>query len=211
MEDSIKFSTIWTICVLLISSNISAQDNINYGLKFGMVSSDIIFKNNLSSESSLFEKNRLGPILGIFVDYQVNTFVTFDLDLMYLQKGAEDEVKIRTLVPPVETLMIDYQIDYLQMNMSINPKIKLNQIEIQGKLGLSLNLLLGLRGYYLLDNADDFSPGYLFGGKIIFNDILKRPFYIEVIRNIDFNPFFKSDIYDLTNEIWMFNLGFYYN
>ena len=99
----------------------------------------------------------------------------------------------------------------MQLNATINPKINLKQVELQGKFGLSLSVLLATKGFYFFKDTDDFSTGYLFGGKIIFNDILKRPVFIEIIRNLDFSPFYKNDSYELTNNIWMFNLGFYYN
>ena len=101
--------------------------------------------------------------------------------------------------------------DYLQLNAAIAPKIDFKNIQLQGKVGLSLALLLGTKGFYYFTDTDDFSTGYILGGKIIFKNLLSKPIYIEVLHNIDFGSFYNSDIYEFTNETWMFNLGFYYN
>jgi outer membrane protein with beta-barrel domain len=211
-----KITSILIICIFIISSNLFAQDKFNYGLKIGMVDSEFsVDKKEISTLFiDLFNDNRKGPVLGIFTDYKINNAFNLDFEFLYLQKGAEDEIEVTTEDYPDgigETVSYDIQLDYLQINASINPKLNFKRIELQGKFGLSISMLIENKSLFYFKDADDISTGYLFGGKLIFNDILKNPFYIEIIRNTDFNPFYKTDSYKITNEIWMFNLGFYYN
>jgi hypothetical protein len=202
--------------ILLIFSNICAQQKFNYGLKFGMVSSEFSVdkKENSTFYGDIFKEVRKGPALGLFAEYNINKAVNLDFDLLYLQKGAEDEIELTTVEQPEgtgETVSYDYQLDYIQLTACLNPKISFKRVELQGKFGLSFSVLVETKGLILFKDADDFSTGYLFGGKIIFKDLLQRPLYIEIIKNMDFSPFFKFEPFELTNEAWMFTLGFYYN
>ena len=148
-----KKTIILLFSIFFIYSNIYAQDKFNYGLKFGMVSSEFSVDKKESSTSFIdfFKDIRKGPVLGIFADYKIINVLNLDFDLLYLQKGAEDEIELTTPEHPEgtgETVSYDYQLDYFQINASINPKINFKRIELQGKFGLSLGVLVETKRVY---------------------------------------------------------------
>ena len=150
-----KRTSILTICIFLISSNIYAQEKFNYGLKLGMVSSEFSIDKKESSTFyvDIFKEVRKGPVLGVFADYNINKAINLDFDLLYLQKGAEDEIELTTVEQPDgtgETVSYDYQLDYVQFIACLNPKISFKRIELQGKIGLSLSVLLETKGAYFI-------------------------------------------------------------
>ena len=208
---------VFTILSMLIFLNlVQAQNKVKFGVKFGLGIGSI--ESNVKSTESFynnnFKNNRLGPFLGIFTDFDVLNNLKLDIELNYVQKGAEDEFEITTLEQPEgtgEKASFDYQLDYLQLVPSLKPTLSTTNFDIYLKFGASINYLLKVRGAYQLYDSKELVFGYNLGFGVKLKNFFDRSLLFEICRDTDIQNFYTNSIYELKNNIWLIKIGFFYN
>jgi hypothetical protein len=190
----------------------------DYGIKFGAVSSTQIFEGsgtrNLAWEPYLDGdwKRRLGPQIGLFVQFLNSRHFTLQTEVSYLQKGVDEEIHPTLrgsdgslILGESYTLEIS-QFDYITFSILAQPKIPLNQIELYMLAGPALNILISNREWPFKDAAD-LTPGIVIGGGLEFRDLFEFPFFIEIRYNPDLQYFFENEYIKSKFQIWQLLLG----
>jgi hypothetical protein len=202
------------ILISILYSVSNAQLISDYGLKIGIVSSNFkmdFYKNNKNFNSA-FDKSRLGPTMGLFVRYFEKSNFDVETELSYVQKGGTDKFEIITTNDPEGTgeyLIFDIQFDYLQLKTSLRPNYLLNNFEIYGLFGASLDYLLAVKNGILPKNDySDFIWGYVLGFGLTFNNLLDNKISLEVVYNSDFNEIYKSESVKYTNNLYLIRAVF---
>ncbi|KAA3617002.1 MAG: hypothetical protein D8M58_04605 [Calditrichaeota bacterium] len=201
------------LVILILTCTITySQGKNTYGVKLGFVNSSI---NNESDHTSLnlFNDTRLGPSFDIFFVTNLYSHLAMEFDLGFVQKGASDRLAVTTPDQPFGTgeyIGLDYKLDYIKLSSSLSTKFVIEVTEFQPFLGLSSNFLIDDKGFNI-DDLTSFNFGYLFGLKIVFNNSMKNPIFLEIMREIDFDHFYKNHFLELNSAYWGFKLGFYYN
>ena len=204
---------VFLLFLLFNFSLLPAQTPVNFGVKMGLGISSFD-KEITESESILnlpYKEKRLGPFLGIFINFNLLRHLDFEFELNYLQKGAHDEFKVTTIEQPEgtgEIIIFDYQLDFVQFLPSFNPKVSFSDLDFYLKFGPSLNYLLQSSGSYQRDDVKELVFGYNVGIGLKANNIFDRSFLFEICRDMDIQYLFENSYYKYKNEIWVFKIGF---
>ena len=200
--------------ILFIFSQINASSV--FGVKMGIANSKYEVKflsydqyGNLTDFMTLFNKNRISPAMGLYLRYLDNEYFDMESEILYLQKGGEEKLKIRTLYNPEGNgeLVYDIHFDYLQFQTCIRPNTVISDIGIYALVGFSLNYMLQVRNDY--KKVNDFNRiifAYSLGVGIEFDKIINKPIFIEFLFNND-----MSEIYDEADfkfKSYLFRIGF---
>ncbi len=209
-----KFLTQILILLSVLYSISNAQLLSDYGIKIGIVSSKLKIDSREMDTNlhSVFDKSRLGPTMGLFVRYfDVNNF-DLETELSYVQKGGIDKFDITTttnLQGTGEYILHDIHYDYIQLRTSLRPKYSIDNIEIYGLVGLSLDYLLSVKNGILPRNKySDFIWGYTLGFGLSFDNVLNHKISLEFMYDSDINAIYKSQHVQYTNHLLLLRTGF---
>ncbi len=182
-----------------------------FGVKLGLVSSN--FKNPpyYSPSEPLYDQNRIGPTMGIFMRYCELNYLDLESELFYIQKGGEEEYQVRTTINPQgtgELVIYDIHFDYLHLQTNIRPQLKFTTIDIYGIIGLSINYLLGVKnGLEPKSNFKNFIFSYSLGAGIELNEVLGQSLLVEFLINSDLSNISKNSDTDYQFQSYILRFG----
>ncbi len=196
----------------LLYSSISAQSEWNYGIKLGVSSSDfkVEFKERVWYEPA-FEKNSVNPYLAFFINKNLVPNLALETELSYIQKGyRKTEEVMSTDAAGNETgnTKYTYGIDarYLGLGFNLKPVLDIGKITGFVIAGASINYNILLTNLSQNENKDiTFSYNLGFGADI--QKFINYPLFLEFKYSEDFSDFYSSDYYNLTNRLFIFNVG----
>lgn len=181
------------LAVFLISISFSVQAQIinNYGVKLGLISSDLSYNN---FPTTVETERKLGFVGGAFVEWFNNPIFSVITQIEYAQKGSSYEIVMTGEggPEPIGTKTYSNKLDYL--SIPIYAKFKIPSIII------SPYLFAGARVDFLLSYSTEFDSTIFskfknttFGGVIGIG--------VQPMLNIPLNPFleFRYD-FDFTNS-----------
>ncbi len=201
-----------SICILLaFSSFCQSQIISNYGIKVGLVSSNLneTLKIDDPSVQKYFDKKKLSPAFGMFFHFFNIELLKIESELIYLQKGGRHEVDIRSIFRPDNSgkYSITQLYEFLQINLNICPKVEFHNFDIYGLIGISGNYLLSKSGVFSYLDNDDFVIGYNIGAGVTFNNLLNNKILFELVYNNDFNIFATDEYREIQNDNIQFRIG----
>ena len=187
-----------SIILTYSESNSSTQ----LGVKMGMVSSKYELE-VLSFDQPpdvVFDQTRNGPIMGIYLRFLDFSFINFESEFNYLQRGGQEKLPISTPEQPQgtgEEILYSVQFDYLQLQLNLRPNYPLKKYSVFGIIGISVNYLLGVKNSVIpIENFKDFTFSYSIGLGFELQVFTKNSLLIEFTMNSDI-----SNIYtDLDTE-----------
>ena len=209
-----KFLTKFLVLLSVFHTVANAQIVSDYGIKIGIVSSKFImdYSENSTNSTSVYKENRLGPTMGIFVKYLDANYFDFETELAYVQKGGTDKFEVVSSDNPLgtgESVSLDIQFDYIQFRTSLRPKYSINNLEIYGLFGISVDYLLSAKNWVLpRDMYKDFVWGYTVGLGFNAGSLLDRKISLEFIYNSDINEVYKGEDVQYTNRLFSVKMGF---
>ena len=204
------------LSLFLLQATSFAEGKFNFGVKFGLVNSSIKHETKNVDQftpnySSVFKDNRNGPLVGGFTEFNLINYLSFNFELNYMQRGAQAKFPVTTVEDPDGSAgnyaIYDFQLDYLQSLIAVQPTFNFMQTSIYGKFGLTLNYLLKASGYAMWYNAKDLSLGHSWGFGIKLNKIFDYTLLLEICRDMDFSEFYSDSIVKMKNEAWVFKFG----
>ncbi|MDZ7292018.1 MAG: PorT family protein [candidate division KSB1 bacterium] len=208
----LKLMTALLLCCASLSQG---QMLSGYGMKFGIVSSElkteggaILFPGGFILREDL--KQRLGPQIGLFVDFFKIPHLGLQAEVSYLEKGAEEELPITTEDHPEGTgefyTVDSYHFDYLAFSLLAQPKLKLGAVNPYVMVGPSLNLLIANRNGLYRDTKD-LTPSLVLGAGVELLKPFAFPVLLEVRYNPDLDYFFESEYRKSELRVWQFMVG----
>ena len=208
-----KFCNALIFCFSMLLSISYSQIISDYGVKSGLVFSNLNIENESDGVTFFIDYNdqRMGPTIGLYLNYFNKRYIFFETDLLYIQKGGNAKLKIPTVQEPDGTgeyIIYDAQFDYLQLQNIISPKYNIKHFEISALMGITLNYLLESKGLSILQSDfSDFNFGYLLGLGISVLDVLNKRISLEFYYNTDFSNIYKNDDLKYTNEAFVLRVG----
>ncbi len=203
--------------VLLFLSTALAQPG--YGVKFGMLSSKQVFdfegktKHPLIAFEALYgnSERRLGPQIGLFVNFPSFRNFAIQSEISYLQKGAEERFEVTTVDNPEGTgefYTIDlFQFDYLAFALLAQPRFKLGAVSPYGVVGPSLNWLIANRAAGFFGETKKLTTGLTLGLGFELSRPLSVPLLFEFRYNPDLTHFFENQYFRSKYQIVQILLG----
>ena len=139
---------IFIIAIYCIFQNNSRAQEFNAGILTGLSTSQV-------SGDNLGGFNKAGLILGGFVNRDINSLLSLQIEMMFVQKGSSN--------PKPENLLGEIHLDYIEIPIILTIK---NSEKINFDLGLHISALID--GYYqdiygIMENQIDFND-FEFGG-----------------------------------------------
>lgn len=186
------------------------------GVKFGVVASKQLFDEGNEKHPVLSNiygnmKSRIGPQLGLFVNFPSFSHLMIQTEINYLEKGA----KVRyPVIPPenpqgkVEFVELDhFHNDYLALSFLAQPRMKWESASLYGIIGPSLNFLLASRGAIHPRGAKSITPSLIIGAGFAALKLFDFPLLFEVRYNPDLAYFQKTEYVRLKHRVVQFILG----
>ena len=208
-----KFLARLLILISILYSVSNAQLISYYGIKIGMVSSKLKmdYQGNSTNFNSVFDKNRLGPTMGLFIRYFEMSNFDLETELCYVQKGGTDKFDITTINNPKGTgeyILLDIQFDFIQLRTALRPNYSINNIEIYGLAGLSIDYLLSVKnGILPRDKYSDFVWAYTLGFGLAYSKIFNHNISLEFAYDSDINEIYKNENDQYTNSLFLLKAG----
>ena len=177
--------------VISISFSVQAQIINNYGVKLGLISSDLSYNNFQTTPET---ERKLGFIGGAFVEWFNNPIFSMITQIEYAQKGYSYEIVVTGEggPEPLGTKTYNNNLDYLLIPVYAKAKITLSSLIPYVFAGTRVDFLLG---YSTEFDSTIFSKfkNTAFGGVLGLG--------IEPLLGIPLNPFleFRYD-FDFTNS-----------
>lgn len=192
-----------------------AQTISGYGIKLGIVSSELKTEGGairFPGGSRIREdlNQRLGPQVGLFINFFKFPHLGLQAELSYLEKGAKDELFVTTEEHPEgtgETYNADmYHFDYLALSLLAQPRSKFGAVNLYAMLGPSVNLMIANRDGLFI-GTDDFTPSFIIGAGVELPKAFAFPILFEMRYNPDLEYFFENDYRKSELRVWQFLLG----
>jgi hypothetical protein len=179
----------------------------DYGLKVGLVSSNFESKYWDFLPKNEYSETRLGSTVSFFIYLYSNKHFNLETDISYVQKGGQEKSKPLDYPEGVEEAIFDIQFDYLQYNLSFNPKFQRNSYEVYFISGIGINYLLRSSGSMITNRVKKINYGFSIGLGFALNDVIKHSLLFEVLYNSDIGNIEKNDFYKYKNKILVFRFG----
>lgn len=192
-----------------------AQLVTGQGLKFGMVSSKLQADRDatlLPLDFPVWEDlhRRVGPQIGVFVDFFARPALGLQVEVSFLEKGAEQEIAISTIDHPEgtgERFTIDlFQYDFLAFSVLAQPRLKLGAVTPYAVAGPSLHWLIADREG-LFGDTQNLTPALVAGAGVELQKPLAFPVLFEIRYHPDLVNFFESGRAKFKFRLWQFLLG----
>jgi len=206
----------FVLSLLLFGASLGQAQTISgYGIKLGVVSSELKTEGgNIRIPGGAFLREdldrRLGPQVGLFINFLEIPHLGLQAELSYLEKGAEDKVFRITDENPeaaAETQTADmYQFDYLSFSLLAQPRLKFAALNLYATLGPSVNLMIANRDG-LFTGTDDVTPSFIIGAGVELPKAFAFPILLEIRYNPDLEHFFENDYTKSELRVWQFLLG----
>ncbi len=195
--------------IFFISSAFAGESN-EYGVKFGVISTNFEYKNILGQ--TYFDDNRIGPTMGFYSQFFNYDYFNIEGGLFYLQKGGQEEIAETTVSRPDGTgdyMTHDIHFDYLQLEINFQPKLNNKNTEIYGLVGLGVNYLLKIRNAFQADdNFNNIIFSYTLGAGIEFKNILDKPVLLEILINKDMTNIYTNSDSEFKFQTLIVRAGF---
>jgi len=200
--------------IFLLFSSALTNDSVRLGIKVGLNSS--VINSKIKEEQpftwhSPFNNERISPQFGFYLQAFNFSYFNFESELIYLQKGGEDEFELRTVQEPLgtgELLYYDHQFDLLQVNINCRPNYTFSKYNIFGVYGLFANYLLKSTGPSFFSDLNEINYGFRTGRGIEFKDIISVPFSMEFIYERDISKFVKNKSVEYWTRNYQIKFGF---
>lgn len=204
----------WMIRFFIFSSILFSTSNAqilsDYGIKIGMVSSKYEMDLKNFTEDILiinsYNKNRLGPNIGIYIRYLNLSHFDFETEFSYVQKGASLRKDHYT---SLSNLSDELRFDFIQFKNSFVPKIQTSSYGIYGIIGFSLDYLLSMKGGDISQRqCSKYVTGYIFGIGFETRILNNNRIFLELALNKDINEIHEWRWARYYNNLVSLNLGF---
>jgi len=214
---------------LLLSSSLSAQTGVRFGLKGGY---SMALQYGIEPADMTYivdTKNRNGFAGGVFAYFPITESVGIQQELLYAMKGSRQDV---TITNPVSINTVsEYNLNYFEMPISLRYTfVKIRKVGIYGSTGIALSLLMnGKYGITSTVNVggppiiskesgdmkglDTFDYSFLYGAGANFK-LLSKDFFLEYRMTVGWNTLAMPNVeggapVPLRNQDYIFALGMY--
>ena len=212
-----KVFTLFVLFTLSTVSIIKSQVISDYGLKFGMISSQMNVKINPYSiyvgfpSYKFYDDNRLSGTFGVFLNMFKTKYFDLQNEIKYIQEGAEDKVSVTTAQSPegIDELSWDHEYNFIRYSLNLRPYYQIkNNNNIYLILGPSVNYLIKNRDdFYLHEDLKDFYYGYNLGFGFTTSGIIDKPLLLEFKYNGYFNHLADNSEIKADIKSWQINIG----
>ncbi len=211
-----KISKFLIFSLAFVSQVIYSQSNFEYGIKFGISSSNFklsdIKQTVFYNPKDYYKGNSINPTLGIFLNYIVSDLIILESELSYLQKGNRftEETTVSTVENPdglyKSEHTISFDVRYLELALNIKPRYNFGKFPTFLILGTSLNYTLNAVNL-LHRRVQDVVLSYRVGFGTELKNIISLPILIEIKYIEDLSNFYEYDYGKLKNRTILFNIG----
>jgi hypothetical protein len=150
----------------------------------------------IPSNTVLFGETRIGPVMGVYVRFLEFSYLNFETEFNYLQRGGEDLIPIVTEQQPAGTgEFLDYAVlfDYLQLQLNARPKHSFKKSVIYAIVGLSVNYLLSAKNTpFSPEYLKDFTFSYALGVGYEFVGFESHSLFFEISMNSDISNIYTN-------------------
>ena len=215
--------------LVLLSSSLSAQTGVHFGLKGGYSMSTQYGITDPGIPYTVDTHYRHGGVAGILVYFPITESFGIQQELLYVMKGSRQDISMD--VPPINSLT-EYNLNYLELPFVFRYTfVKLGNFKIYGSSGFALSILLdgesqtkgsvNMGGIQIpfaestkMEGVDTFDYGFLYGAGLEFN-LFKKKCFFEYRFNIGWNTLMMPTSAGqapapLRNQDYIFTLGMYF-
>jgi hypothetical protein len=227
MKKSIGFLVLF---VCIVSSTLSAQTGVRFGLKAGY---SMALQYGIEPADNTYEvetQSRNGFAGGVFAYFPITESVGIQQELLYAMKGSGQDVTMTT--PANINTVSEYKLNYFEMPIVLKYKfLNIKNIGIYGSTGIALSLLLN--GEYDITSTinmggppvvvkesgdtkglDTFDYSFVYGAGTDFK-LFQKDFFLEYRMTVGWNTLAMPNAtgaapVPLRNQDYIFAVGMYF-
>jgi len=204
--------------VAIAAISLNAQSSIDYGVRGGLVISEI----KLTNARNLFrgynplylDQTTVSPMIGLFCRPFEFHSLDLELELVYTRKGATrtDEITFTTFDNPEAggsgPMTTEFGLHYIILGLNIKPRYRIGSATIHGTLEPTASYLLSATNLIFIDNEPTrLVPGYQLGIGVDIPDLFRTPVSFDIKYAADFARFYQAGYGDFWNRSWILCVG----
>ncbi len=172
---------------------------------------DFNYKNGLNPSYIPYKNTVINPKIGLYARFLDFTYLDFEAQFSFLQKGGENESEITTINQPEgtgEILISETQFDYLQFQLGIRPKRSTQNYVLYSFLFSSFDYLLRVKNIPApKERFENIVLGYSAGIGIRFLKVFNNSLFFETGYSADISEIYKSENLTIKSRIWQVRVG----
>jgi hypothetical protein len=149
--------------------------------------------------------------MGIYLRFLDFSFINFESEFNYLQRGGQEKLPITTPEQPQgtgEEILYSVQFDYLQIQLNLRPYYSLQKYNVFGIIGVSVNYLLSVKNSVIpIENLKDFTFSYSLGAGVELQVFTCNSISIEFCMNSDISNIYKDLDTEFKFKTYIIRLG----
>ncbi len=193
--------------IFFLLSTANAKIISDYGIKAGMVFSKQEYALKVFREEILvqnpYENYRFGPAIGVYIRYFNWTHSDFEIELSYIQKGANVSEEFKRFNPDGWL-----RFDYIQLKTALRLKIEADDYKFYNIFGLSIDYLFATAGQSRpLKDYTKVVMGFHLGLGVSSDYLFKNKIFLEFIYNPDMTDIYESRWARYNNCLFSLKMG----
>lgn len=170
----------------------------NYGIHFGLVSSQLSIREQKDNSSlPAYDERRIGPNLGVFIRYHFLSRLELETGLSYIQKGGTDKTEITTVEHPEGTgeyVYHDIYFNMIRLRGALHKSFDLSDMEIAIVPGVSVDHLISVNGGTLPKKEySDYVFSYNIGVEFSSNRFLEKRLAVRIEYDSDISKIYDGE------------------